>query len=222
MYRCARCCTPALASFLRYRMPFTLSYNGVMKNFNPPAGASEGGIKESVAVSFGLPMGTFAILKGDNGGFFHAGLEGEWELALIPTGQVERSEKWPSPAYYISECAQFLFCFSFICCLISSLITGAVPGPGGRRLAAGGGSQGRRGDATVNCMMHCRVCRFIYTVTFDFGNGSFKMCHLLCAVALILRLLMSLPVLLEPLLRPPPPPPPAKFAAVRHSPCSNA
>ena len=164
-------------------MPFTLSYNGVMKNFNPPAGASEGGIEKAVAVSFGLPMGTFAILQGGNGGFFHAGLEGEWELALIPTGQVERSEKWPSPAY-ISECAQFLFCVSFICCLISSLITGAVPGPVGRSSAAGGGSQGRRGDATVNCMMHCRVCRFIYTaLPLSLGLAALK-CAIYCVLLL--------------------------------------
>lgn len=62
---------------------FCVRYQGRNEFFSPPAGTSNVDIKEAVAAAFNVPVGSFAIRRESEAGFFHAGLRGHWELVEI-------------------------------------------------------------------------------------------------------------------------------------------
>ena len=63
---------------------FSISYKSRTEYFTPPPGTSPQDIKEAVAGAFSIPIGSFTIRRAGVAGFFHAALEGDWELFLIP------------------------------------------------------------------------------------------------------------------------------------------
>ena len=70
---------------------FSLSHAGTTKHFKtPPAGTSVEEVRRTIASSFSLPVGCFGIFSRGGGEvvFIHAGLQGDFDLVLIP-GQFE-------------------------------------------------------------------------------------------------------------------------------------
>ncbi len=62
--------------------------HGETKKFFPAPPPAIGGdaVERAVASQFHIPFGTFGICSSVNGqaGYFHAGLQGDWDLVLIP------------------------------------------------------------------------------------------------------------------------------------------
>ena len=67
-------------------VPFRVRYgDGPFLPVLLPAGASEQGIEKVVAATVGLLVGTFVIENADGvKSPFHAGLEGDWDVVLLP------------------------------------------------------------------------------------------------------------------------------------------
>ena len=91
-------------------MPFSVKFGSVTRIINPSRGASPQDIKELVAVAFGLQLGTFGIHRDSEYVTFDASLDGEWELALIPTGRVDRSRQC-SPRQCMCKCFLCIYLF---------------------------------------------------------------------------------------------------------------
>ena len=71
------------------RMPLTVLFNGCTKYFSaPPDGTTSADVKEMIVGAFDhcVADGTFSLrsLDGRTASVFHAALDGNWELVLIP------------------------------------------------------------------------------------------------------------------------------------------
>ncbi len=68
---------------------FSVTYKGVTKYFSPPLTIPPippDEVRRNVAAEFDLPFGSFSIRSRTDGqiGYFHAALQGDWELILFP------------------------------------------------------------------------------------------------------------------------------------------
>ena len=80
------------------KVPFRVRYGaGRWHRVRLAPEMSEAGIKEAVSLAVGLPVGTFGLInaEGDTTGF-HAGLVGDWDVALLP-GQAPPAAAVPAP-----------------------------------------------------------------------------------------------------------------------------
>ena len=85
---------------------FCVRYQSRNEFFSPPAGTSNVDINEAVAAAFNVPVGSFAIRRESEAGFFHAGLRGQlwisacrdwhsgWHLQLEVESQVSSIVHW--------------------------------------------------------------------------------------------------------------------------------